>query len=248
MLERREGFLAASDAVVRYIARAYRPNGNDINVSVVAGTRYAPQSPTLRRPVDAFVDVIATQLGIRHNPSNNIIAWQRSPPNYELFATIRVPRHLPGQVRVTVERIPAFRDLLNGRIVFVGASMVDRDQHRTPLSVVEDPTVPGVIIHAQALAQRMDGNRDIIVWSWYKLLLLVAGVAFTCFVVAENHRIDPQGLLYGLFGLLAIGILSFISFKYFRFDIPSIALASAWAFGGFSGFCFGWLYRRWGWR
>jgi CHASE2 domain-containing sensor protein len=101
--------------------------------------------------------------------------------------------------------------LLNGRIVLIGTSLLYRDQHATPLSVIEGPT-HGAMIHAQALAQRLDGNRDIVVWPWWMNLSNAAIVALGCFVAARKLGVNPRGLAFGVLGLIAIGLASFLAF------------------------------------
>ena len=176
MLERRKGYLAASDAVVRYIPSPHVVGELQPKASKIASVGDLVTAAS-EQPVAAFVDVIAQEAGIKHTPENNVIAWLRSPQKFELFETIYVPRHNPGEGAAAIKRISSFREQIKDRIVLIGATLVDRDQHRTPLSVIEDATVPGVMIHAQALAQRIDGDRDVIVWSWYGLLPLVGSVA-----------------------------------------------------------------------
>lgn len=53
-------------------------------------------------------------------------------------------------------------DWLAGRIVLIGAQMTDTDRHRVPRAVltgIGEGTIPGVLIHAHALAQMLDGRR-----------------------------------------------------------------------------------------
>jgi CHASE2 domain-containing sensor protein len=224
MLERKQGFLTDTDTTVRYVANPLPHPG-------------APE---------AFADVIARAVGKTQKPQSNTIAWLRSPASHDLFLTIDVPRHAPGAVKPGLAGLlpPAWDEQLKGRVVIVGARMLDRDLHRTPLAAVEGTHFPGVMIHAQAVAQRLDdGTRDIRVWPWWLTLLVVSGVALACFHAAELFRFDPQGIAFGLVGLVAIGTLSVIAFAVYRIDIPSIALATAWVAGGLGGFVSGWLTR-----
>ncbi len=57
-----------------------------------------------------------------------------------------------------VPRLPA--RFFAGRAVLIGAVLPWEDRHRTPFAAIggEDATMPGVLIHAQALAQILDGR------------------------------------------------------------------------------------------
>lgn len=255
MLARKDSLLLASDSVVRYIAPMLSGNGDRQAGATPGGVRSAGSgsatsaaAPGLA-PVHAFSDVLAETAGFKSQSTSRIIAWQRPPDDWTpLHSILSIPRHKPEAVKPGLEGIfqPSWREVLKDRIVLIGASMVDRDQLLTPLSVLDRSTMPGVLIHAQALAQRIDGNRD--VWSlpdWF--VGLVAGfVAYGCLLAARHTGINPQGLLYGLLGVLVIGLASFLAFKYLRVDFPSIALATAWALGGFAGFSSNWAFRRLG--
>lgn len=53
-------------------------------------------------------------------------------------------------------------DWLADRIVLIGAQLTDTDRHRVPRAVLTgavEGTIPGVLIHAYALAQMLDGRR-----------------------------------------------------------------------------------------
>jgi adenylate cyclase len=68
---------------------------------------------------------------------------------------------------------------LAGSIVVVGAELPNEDRFRTPLSVLggENATMSGVEIHAQALAQMLDGERYPAAPGWLEASLLLAAVA-----------------------------------------------------------------------
>ena len=226
LLERKEGLLARSDSTVRLIGAPYG-------------------SP----PRDSFAAMLARAAGATHEPENRIISWQRSPAaNTPLFTTIAVPQHAPRSNSPGAKNLfpDSWLELIKNRIVLVGATMVDRDQHTTPLSVIDGSLIPGVLIHAQALAQRLDANRDIQVPPWWMTFPVVALVAFLCFQALRRLRLNPRSFGYEVVGLLLIGALSFAAFGVFRIQLPSVALATAWAGGAFGGRHSDWLYRKLG--
>jgi CHASE2 domain-containing sensor protein len=136
--------------------------------------------------------------------------------------------------------------VLKDRIVLIGARMIDRDKHSTPLSVLDSTTMPGVMVQAQVLAQRLDGDRDITLLPLWIVLPIVGGVGLLCFVAARQLSLSANGLIYQTSGLLIVGIASFLAFAYYRVDLPSIALATAWAGGAVGGWHSDWLYRQFG--
>lgn len=233
MLERKTGTLAgAGDSTVRLVAGPVE--------SAAAGSH--------RDPPEAFVDMIARSVGVAHRPEHREISWLRPPASGEpLFMVLRLPQHDPVSLKPALAGLflDSWRELLKGRIVLVGAHMVDRDQHATPLSVL-DGTVPGVLIHAQALAQRLDGTRDIVRWPWWITFAVVTAVALACFGAARWMGLNPQGAAFGMAGLALIGLASFLAYWLWRIDFPSIALTAAWLGGGAGGFISDWLYRKLG--
>ncbi|MBO0764816.1 MAG: CHASE2 domain-containing protein [Hyphomicrobiaceae bacterium] len=233
MLGRKESLLEAYDSVIRYVAQTDRPR------PAVAGASRAASGGVATAPPPAFADAVAAAIGIAPRPGSRLISWLRPPDTQtELFATLALPRHSPETLKPALEGLfqPSWRDLLKDRVVLIGATMIDRDQHATPLSVLDHERMPGVLIQAQALAQRMDGNRDIRELNDWLVALFSGGVALACLLVARRTGLNPHGVFYGLLGVGLIGTTSFLVYWLWRIDVPSIALATAWVLGGFGGF------------
>jgi CHASE2 domain-containing sensor protein len=239
MLARKTGsLLQGGDNTIRYIA---------LPAAAAVGTPVCREA-TAGLSAEAFADVLARTAGVSPRPGRERIAWLRRPANgYDLFDTLHVPRHEAGDARAALTRLVdrQWREHLKDRVVLIGGQLLGRDRHDTPLSVQEGP-VSGVTVHAQALAQRLDGNRDLIVLAWWLKLPVVAAVTLACFWMARRHRIDPQGLVWGIAGLTTIGLLALAALRFGRIEIPSIALATAWAGGGFGGFTSKWVEQRLG--
>ena len=74
---------------------------------------------------------------------------------FQQFPAIRVVQFVQREATLNV-----LRKSLDGRVVFIGADLEQRDRHQTPLSV--DPrntrTIPGVVIQAFVLSQLLDGR------------------------------------------------------------------------------------------
>lgn len=109
-----------------------------------------------------------------------LIDWQRAP-RHGLYRypvpELRVRAHVPGANIDGLFR-QGWRDLVSGRIVFIGGSFGDRDRHLTPFSAINRQTMPGVFIHAQILAQLIDGRKVRIIPLWLEGILLVLSALF----------------------------------------------------------------------
>jgi adenylate cyclase len=110
---------------------------------------------------------------------------------------------------------------LKGKIVFIGPDFAGLDQHTVPflLGKQQGEVFPGVFIHAQALAQILDG-RFFYSWSTLNqfLLLFAIGLAGAAVGwVSNNSRLE---LIAGIAGTLAIIALS-IPFFIARIPLPT---------------------------
>lgn len=130
---------------------------------------------------------------------------------------------------------------LHGKIALVGSLLPGQDEHRTPLSLFSRPTY-GIEVHAQALAQILDGaTARESPWTTYAAIALVAaaGMALAAFI-------DGSLLVAGLvILLLAIWIGPVLLFaRGGPLLLPlSLTLALAFAAGGVR-FWRGWRMRR----
>ena len=100
-------------------------------------------------PVRGFAPAIAAALGARPSDQPAALAYRRSPeagmPPFRVF-----PAHLAMQLP------PRW---FAGKIVLIGSDRPDSDRHRTPMAAAvgaEAGQLPGVVIHAHALAQILD--------------------------------------------------------------------------------------------
>jgi adenylate cyclase len=239
-----------------FFARAGRPYGHFmlerksgvIDAGRDSRARLVGQSYPDSSGPPAFSAVLARAAGYTHEPENRQIAWLREPAEQPLFTTIEIPRHDPAAMHTTVAEtlLGPLKEALQGRVVLIGAAMIDRDRHTTPLSVLDGASIHGIYIQAQALAQRIDGDRDVWHLPWYVSLPGVGVLGLICFFVARFVKLQARSYVYEVFGLVLIGLLSCAAFWYWRLDIPSIALATAWLGGAIGGRKSDWAFQKLG--
>jgi len=90
----------------------------------------------------------------------DLIAWLelRADNGSETFDAIEIPPHRPEDLNSDIILRPEWRNRVKDKIVIVGGNFEDRDRHLTPMSVVDGARSPGALIHAQILAQLIDGR------------------------------------------------------------------------------------------
>jgi adenylate cyclase len=235
MLERKAGRLpSGDDNIVRRLAEPLSHQiGNRLCRSVTP-------------PGEPLADVAARAAGAKLKDGQRQIAWQRRPHDgSDLFDRLEIPRHDPFVAGSLAGKLKsaAWPDRIKGRVVLIGAQMIDRDVHETPLSVLEGP-VPGVMIHAQAIAQRLDGNRDISVLPWSVSLAAIALLAYVTFWLARivSFKLSGKGFLLRLYetvwaagGFVLIGLAGLLALRIGSIELSSIALATVWIGAGWGG-------------
>jgi adenylate cyclase len=173
--------------------------------------------------------VLAEVAGKTEDPATRRIAWQLAPPQGDLFATFTVPRHSPG---ASLDKIlpPNWRSSLEGKIVLVGGNFLDRDRHLTPLAVWDNAKIPGVLIQAQVLAQRLDGRAVYDMPKYVEFPLLVV-LCFVGFLISQQYA--SKKLDYVLYaGGVAVFVVSGIAlFAIFSMILPTTLLLLAWTAG-----------------
>ncbi|MDA9467255.1 hypothetical protein XH87_22180 [Bradyrhizobium sp. CCBAU 53415] len=215
-LDAQEEFVRASGVPVGHLWLEHKTGAFNKDDATV---RYVGASNKGRPQRESFSQVLAKSAGYTHQPASGVIAWLLPPKDQTtpLFAQISVRRHKSEELDSGGKLLsPAELDLLKGRIVLVGADMVDRDQHKTPLFVRDGRLSPGVMIHAQSIAQIIDGDRDIREMpAWARLLLLFA-MGLICLFASSSHHVHT----HKEWGVYGVALLGFVLLLLFRLDIP----------------------------
>lgn len=186
----------------------------------------SPEPPYL----PSFAQLIAEKAGIPpHQPETPYISWLLPPSGDDLFTLFRIPRHEPGSPPDVI--LPeSWRPALKDKIVLIGGDFVARDKHLTPLSIIDGARLPGVMVHAQILAQLIDG-REIRTIGWPSELILLLTVAFVGYMFSYRWQIRKYDWLTYFVGLGVLVTVGIITFSAYSLILPSTTLFFAWTLG-----------------
>jgi adenylate cyclase len=176
----------------------------------------------------SFARQLVDAVGSYPEPRSSYISWLLEPADgAETFQS------LPAEQVLGHEGAPLpLKDMLKGKIVLIGGNFLDRDQHLVPLSVVSQARYPGLFVHAQIIAQLLDGRS----LATLSLPLQLAAVAFSSvlgFWLGRKLRwvvLGPE--LLSLVGLVLATVAAFV---YADLILPYTGMLLAW----FSGLAVG---------
>jgi len=212
------------DSVVRFMAQ---PNAED-----------KPAYPK------SFAALIAESAGFTSSQDRARIAWLRTPRDgADTFLTISAEALLrPADDPV----VQVLRAGLKDKIVLVGGTLREIDTHLTPLTNRHEEKMHGVAIHAQMVAQMVDGRSIAqLETEAASLRLALAAVAALGFLVGWGFRRRRKGLFASGVVSAAIIAIDTIVFWQFRIILPLVLALAAWFLGEFSGHYLGrWLGPR----
>ena len=174
------------------------------------------------RFVRGFAGALAELLGVRPPEDQIPIAW-RAAPDDQTTAFRAFPAH-------TITVLPAawFKD----KIVLIGADLGQEDRHRTPFAALGGTAgmAPGVVVHAHALAQLLDGRRSPELGSWGRVLLIaLVGACGIALAFIDVNLAARLGLTVLSFALILIG--GFAAYRYGWTLIPLIGPGLALGIG-----------------
>ena len=212
------------DSVVRFMAQ---PNAED-----------KPAYPK------SFAALIAESAGFTSSQDRARIAWLRTPRDgADTFLTISAEALLrPADDPV----VQVLRAGLKDKIVLVGGTLREIDTHLTPLTNRHEEKMHGVAIHAQMVAQMVDGRSIAqLETEAASLRLALAAVAALGFLVGWGFRRRRKGLFASGVVSAVIIAVDTIVFWQFRIILPLVLALAAWFLGEFSGHYLGrWLGPR----
>ncbi len=166
-----------------------------------------------------------------------LIDWLLPPRDgsNDTFLRLQIRTHAPAGADARSDDVipPEWRAALKGKFVLLGGEFGDRDRHLTPLSVGGKARMPGVIIHAQILAQILDGrslNQPPPALEAFGLFL----IATAGFYAARRWVwMQREWIVYGS-GLVVLIFAGVVLFTQFKLVLPTTTLLLAWL-GGVSG-------------
>ena len=215
----------------KFLAETGRPGGHvfferRLDPFAISDQTIRSMATDTRFGVPALALVMARFKKPDAKPRNATIAWLLTPedgsqPFYEVDA---------GDIIGDAEDAQPLLAPLAGKLVLFGSDLADVDRHLTPLSVSDDARVPGVLIHANILAQLLDGRSIERFGRISELALLLAmttlGYAASRIAIARKF---PK--LLALAGSAALVILGFGVFKYAGYIVPYTSGLAAWVAG-----------------
>ncbi|MEZ5773828.1 MAG: CHASE2 domain-containing protein [Hyphomicrobiaceae bacterium] len=204
----------------------------------------APSAPGRR----GLAETLAALGGGFAAPRSPYISWLLPPlGSGDLFPTYEIPTHPPvGSGGAGTRLIPeSFRALLKDRLVLIGGAFADRDRHLTPLSVSNDEQMSGVFIHAQILAQLLDGRSLEVLSEPLELLTLLVVAGFG-FLLGRRYRLKRYDFLASALGLAVLVPVGAWMFNAFQLIVPVTAIFFAWIAGITGGHYCNWALRKLG--
>jgi adenylate cyclase len=131
---------------------------------------------------------------------------EKSMPGYEGAIRYRLPLYDEANDKLPLynsmqidgfaipEVAPAFAPGITGRYVLIGGDIVDYDRVQTSLTAATGESPPGVQVHADIIAQMLDGARlpkPLPVTLWAFALAVVAGAVLTAILELRGWRLYP---------------------------------------------------------
>ncbi len=214
--------------------------------NVVRGEADAmPEASGRPSTADSFATAIARKAGVRAPAPAARISWLRSPHDgSDTFLVLPAAQIVaPGDEteRKLAEMLLAS---LKDRVVLIGGDLSDQtDRHPTPLSKIGEDRTPGVLIHAQAVAQMLDG-RYLYPLSAVWEAVLVFTMALTGILLGWRFR--ASSWITSTLPIVLLGLTDAIFFAGFRTIVPFAAPALAWLAGIVTGRGLRWMLLRFG--
>jgi CHASE2 domain-containing sensor protein len=116
---------------------------------------------------------------------------------------------------------------LTGKVVLIGSDLNDMDRHLTPLSVVDEARLPGVMIHAQMVSQLIDDRwlRGLYLSEEFLMLLVLAAGGY---IISRYYALGRFPKILASSGSFVLIVAGFFSFKFFGLILPYATALSAW--------------------
>ena len=204
--------------------------------------RYRASPPENGRYKESFSTLLARAGGWTGKEPPDRIGWLLPPTDgKKTFLTIEAHRLLAAS--------PEERErLLKDRVVLIGGVLYTLDRHWTPLSLSTRQQAVGVDVHAQMVAELIDGNRSYSeLWpvATNVLLFALAALGITLGLRFQERRFDFLDWRVVSFAVIVADLLAF---RYLHLVLPFTLCAAVWvaavATGTHMRRAYAWILRR----
>ncbi len=134
--------------------------------------------------------------------------------------------NLPAEARAAIEA--QFRDAVHGRYILIGGDVRDIDDFKTPMTRFSGNFTKGLEVHAQMLAQQLDGRMRTPVSPW--LLLLAAILCVAAGGLTAAFELSGWRLTLGL--IVQIGLIGWLPFQLQAMSVDTLSIPAAGWGGG----------------
>ncbi|HEY5711891.1 MAG TPA: adenylate/guanylate cyclase domain-containing protein [Allosphingosinicella sp.] len=122
----------------------------------------------------------------------------------------------------------ALRSQIEGRYILIGGDINDQDDYATPMTRFTERQMKGLEVHAQMLAQQLDGRMPAAIPTWVLWLAAVTAVA----AGGLTGFVDLRGWKLALALLVQVGLLAWLPFQLQAMHVDTLDLpAFGWAGG-----------------
>jgi CHASE2 domain-containing sensor protein len=205
--------------------------------------RYRIDPPDNARFKESLSSRLARAGGWKEEQPPDRVAWLLKPADGgPTFVTILAHDLLKATPEENAKR-------LKDRIVLIGGALFALDRHWTPLSLRDRKQMLGVEVHAQMLAELIDGDRsygELGPYATKAFLLMLAILGLTLSLRFQERNFDFLDWRVVSFGVIAVDLLSF---KFLHLVLPFTLASGAWisavAAGRHMRPALAWVAARW---
>jgi len=198
----------------------------------------APPAPNGKYPL-SFAARMAEAAGIKNVKSPDRISWLKPPKDgSDIFLKI------PGQVITKFANkpdLPLAKNIeakLQGKLVLIGADFESEDRHTTPLTKLSNENMAGILVHAQIIAQLIDGRNIRHLAQSYEWPILIV-IALIGMLLGWRFRLKRFEFLVGLIATIILIAADFFIYSQFRVILPFTTPFISWVLGVTGGYYLG---------
>lgn len=230
-------FIAEAGAATGYLNLRY-----EIDNVIRGEADRGPPPHASTTPADSFAAAVAQKGGATTAAPVSRIAWLGPPADgsdtFQILPAAQLVAPANDMERKLAQMMLA---QLRDRVVLIGGDLSDHtDRHPTPMSKLNGEPMPGVVVHAHAVAQALDGRRlGQLGWAWESALVFL----LSAFGFLLGWRFRANGWVTSTIPMVILAVLDAIFFAGLRIIVPFAAPAIGWLAGVFAGRGTKWLLR-----